>query len=226
VKSGIDYAKFSEGAGCVITIRENIMNTRTTPNIRPRAGTGGMTMIEILVVMAIIAILAAMLLPAAGKAMEHARRTVCRNNLRQVHLLVMAHATENGGVLPTAQGIIPGQALPLGQPMRIVAQAISTGPEEKVMHCPSDRRQFAPGRSDFSFYWNGQSLGQRTDLLLSSSRLASEKWFWHDRTQPKRYQYTTTFLGKATTLLGDGSTHYENVPLPLLTNPVETSVND
>ena len=202
------------------------MKTRMTPETGRQATTGGMTMIEILVVMAIIAILASMLLPAAGKAMEHARRTVCRNNLRQVHLLVMTHASEHGGLLPTAQGIIPGQPLPLGQPMRIVAQAISSGPEEKVMHCPSDRRQFAPGRSDFSFYWNGQTLGLRTDLLLSSSRLASEKWFWHDRTQPKRYQYTTTYLGKATTLQGDGSTHYENVPLPLLTNQVENSSSD
>lgn len=206
--------------------RENIMKTRMTPKADQEANIGGMTMIEILVVMAIIAILAAMLLPAAGKAMEHARRTVCRNNLRQVHLLVMSHASENGGLLPTAQGLIPGQPLPLDQPMRIVAQAISTGPEEKVMHCPSDRRKFAAGWSDFSFYWNGKSLGQRTDLLLSSSRLASEKWFWHDRSQPKRYQHTATYLGKATTLLGDGSTHYENVPLPLLTNRVETSVND
>jgi prepilin-type N-terminal cleavage/methylation domain-containing protein len=215
-----------EVASWFITNNEKIMNTRMMPKTGQKAGLGGMTMIEILVVMAIIAILAAMLLPAAGNAMEHARRTVCRHNLRQVHLLVMAHASENGGLLPMAQGMMPGQPLPLGQPMRIIAQAISTGPEEKVMHCPSDRRKFASGQSDFSFYWNGKSLGQRTDLLLSSSRLASEKWFWHDRSQPKRYQYTTTYLGKATTLLGDGSTHYENVPLPLLTNRVEASGND
>lgn len=194
--------------------------------IKPRIHAKGMTMIEILVVMAIIAILASMLLPAVGNAMEHARKTVCRNNLRQIHLLVMSHATDNGGLLPTSQGLFPGQSLPLDQPMRIVAQAIALSPSNKVMRCPSDRRTFARGRRDFSFYWNGQSLGQRSDRILSSSRLASEKWFWHDRNQPKRYQYSSTYLGKSVTLLGDGSTHYENVPLPLLTNRVQTLAGD
>lgn len=52
----------------------------------------GFTLVEMLVVIAIVAILAAILLPALSSAREAARRSTCQNNLRQFFISITGHA--------------------------------------------------------------------------------------------------------------------------------------
>lgn len=55
----------------------------------------GFTLIEILVVIAIVSILAAILFPVFARARENARRSSCMSNLKQIGLAVMMYAQDN-----------------------------------------------------------------------------------------------------------------------------------
>jgi prepilin-type N-terminal cleavage/methylation domain-containing protein len=68
----------------------------------------GFTLVELLVVIAIIGVLVALLLPAIQSTREAARRTQCKNNMRQLGLAVLNYETAKK-VLPPAYHLNNGQ---------------------------------------------------------------------------------------------------------------------
>ena len=77
------------------------------------------TLIEMLVVIAIISLLAGMLLPALSRAREEARRTDCKNNLKNIGNAMFMYRDSYGEFLPAYDSDHPTDAMSLLYPSYI-----------------------------------------------------------------------------------------------------------
>lgn len=71
----------------------------------PRSSTSAFTLIELLTVIAIIGILAAIIIPTVGAVREKAQRSVDGNNLREIVKAAQIYAGDNNDLLPNPRTI-------------------------------------------------------------------------------------------------------------------------
>jgi len=106
---------------------------------------GAFTLVELLIVMAIISLLVSLLLPSLGKAKLMAQRTVCGGNLRQISLAMEYYLDDNDRIYPCAQDPVstdPFYWLWMGRGWRrFVGPYIDAGIDQQnpsVLFCPGD----------------------------------------------------------------------------------------
>lgn len=80
----------------ISTRRTTAFRIRTARGVSPRAGDVGFTLVELLAVLAILGILAAVLVPVVGRAQESARRAQVRAQFAQWAVAVEAFRAEYG----------------------------------------------------------------------------------------------------------------------------------
>ena len=98
------------------------------------------TLIELLMVIAIIGILAALLLPTLSAAKNRAKRTACLNNLKQVNLGLLMYADDNSGALPKQSSASTNYlAYYYKESMKsYVGLTGASSPADKVFACPAE----------------------------------------------------------------------------------------
>ena len=100
------------------------------------------TIIELMVVIAIIAILISMLLPALSAAREQAKATQCASNLRQLGAALTMYANSFGGRLPSWSGWHPyppdpGSAQYIGIGWTEALAQYYVAPDNPAYNCPA-----------------------------------------------------------------------------------------
>jgi prepilin-type N-terminal cleavage/methylation domain-containing protein len=128
------------------------------------------TLVELLVVVAIIAVLAALLLPAFARAKRKADNITCISQLKQLGVATRLYAEDNSAKLPAAEYLPsnptnPKQPLPricdlLASYTGRVAATNASGP---LFRCPNDNAQFFEAEGS-SYQWNASLNGQRIDF--------------------------------------------------------------
>lgn len=121
------------------------------------------TLVELLVVIALLATLAGLLLPAFGRAKESGRATVCLGNLHQIGLALQLYVQDYRNRLPymrdkslTTTNDLPGPDLVLSNYLGNI----------HVLQCPSDQQNLFQTTGS-SYSWNSLLNGEDADHLVA-----------------------------------------------------------
>ncbi|HEX2951604.1 MAG TPA: DUF1559 domain-containing protein, partial [Armatimonadota bacterium] len=124
---------------------------------------GGFTLIDLLVVIAIIAILAAILFPVFAKAREKARQTQCLNNLKQIGMGIQMYTQENDEKFPVAFTEPSGNANGIyddgTDALQWRTDIGSYVSAEKVFKCPSVGKNTSGYYYGYEAFLSGRALG-------------------------------------------------------------------
>lgn len=128
---------------------------------RDPASTRAFTLIELLVVISIIAVLAGLLLPVLGRAMESGRGAACLSNLRQVGIAMQVYVADNDNRLPVMRDRSMTTTNTLPSPDMVLSNSLGN---VRVLKCPSDRDGIYV-QTGSSYSWNSLLNGQKADKL-------------------------------------------------------------
>jgi prepilin-type N-terminal cleavage/methylation domain-containing protein/prepilin-type processing-associated H-X9-DG protein len=153
---------------------------------RPQTRAPGFTLLELVCTIAIIALLAALLLPVLEKGQAAARRISCASNLKQAGTAFHIWAHEHGGMFPMQVPAAQQGTLEFARNTALSPdishtfrhfQALSNElAQAKVLHCPADKRRQSASNfetldnGNVSYWINPASRFGDTDSPIAGDR--------------------------------------------------------
>lgn len=140
---------------------------------KPKGPLRAFTLLELLAVIAIIGILAALLLPALGRAKAEGKRAICIANLSQIDKAVAMYAADNSDILfPFIEKAAGSNSsfmfsqwtsyVPLIG--RYVGWKGPPSPQDKLFACPADTFRYEGN----TYHWVGESMHSKSNVNYSS----------------------------------------------------------
>lgn len=125
--------------------------------MRPRTPTHAraMTLVEVLVVFAIVALLVALVAPRFGISRQRAVRACCNCHLKQIGLAFRIYANDHDGDLPWNTSVTNGGTTESRESSQVFRHFLAASNElstPKILTCPVDTQKFVT--SDFSIFGN------------------------------------------------------------------------
>jgi len=121
------------------------------------------TLLELLVVVAIIGLLAGLILPALNRARAAGKTTACLGQLRQISLALQMYVNDAGGRLPVLQN---RASITNDVPALDTVLAPYAAGKREVFRCPADAAGIFEA-SGTSYFWNFTVNGQDIGNLFS-----------------------------------------------------------
>ncbi len=115
-------------------------------------GVSGFTLVEILVVVSIIAIMAAILMPVFFQARDSARRNTCASNQRQIGVALLTYSDDYGGCLPPSAITISYTGETRTWDQLLMPYVLDT----RIFKCPTDLQKRPAGYLPRSYALNDQ----------------------------------------------------------------------
>lgn len=167
VRQGV-FSGFPRNSGYGFSVHLNAGAVGTKITMRRRDATTrarGLTLIELLAVIAGLALLLSILLPAVSSARTEADRLGCKNHLYRMGLAFNSHMQDKDGYLPLARPLDSPVPCRTPAPPLTVALLGHYRPTINIYTCPGDSGELYT-HCNMSYWYNEVASGKRIEDLL------------------------------------------------------------